>query len=128
MSFQIAIAPNRKAAARFVGRVRRRLQKAFVDNPDIKRSDVARFLDVNRSVITRQLSGHQDLSLGRVAEIAWALGYEPEFNLRRREPMEGDNKQQPVQIANIEQSFTPTPPSTTTATIVKAITEGFQPA
>jgi plasmid maintenance system antidote protein VapI len=63
-----------------------------VDETDVTRSDIARALDVHRSVITRQLSGHQDMSLGRVAEIAWTLGYEPEFVMRRRAELDGDNK------------------------------------
>jgi plasmid maintenance system antidote protein VapI len=85
MSFRITLAPNRKAATRFIGSVRRRLQRAFVDNPDVSRSDVARQLDVHRSVITRQLQGTADMSLGRIAEIAWALGYRPKFELERLE-------------------------------------------
>lgn len=40
-------------------------------------------LSVNRSVINRQIRGKQDINLGRIAEIAWALGYEPKLDLIR---------------------------------------------
>ncbi len=81
MSFQIAIPQNRRAAARFVGKVRRALQEALSDNPDVKRTDIADTLGVHRSVITRQLNGKKDMSLGRVAELAWAMGYSPKLVL-----------------------------------------------
>jgi transcriptional regulator with XRE-family HTH domain len=80
-SFQTSLTPSRRAAGRLVGKVRRRLQKALADRPDIKRSDIARELNIHRSVITRQLSGAQDISVSRVAEIACALGYDVEFDL-----------------------------------------------
>ena len=92
MSFQIALPGNRRAAARYIGRVRRALQEALVGAPEIKRTDIADSLGVHRSVITRQLNGKADMSLGRVAEIAWALGYEPEFKLNRRAAKQGDNR------------------------------------
>lgn len=91
MSFQITLAPNRRAAARFVGSVRRRLQRALAENPDVSRSAIARDLGVHRSVITRQLQGTADMTLGRVAEIAWSLGYRPKFELERAETEDGAN-------------------------------------
>src|SRR5690606_33224454 len=80
-----------RAAARFIGRVRRRLVEALADKPDIKRTQIADALGVHRSVITRQLKGTQDLTLGRVAEIAWALGLEPMFDLRDAAREDGCN-------------------------------------
>jgi transcriptional regulator with XRE-family HTH domain len=87
MSFQITVAPSRRAAARFVVSVRRALQKAFVEEQaktGISQADIARALDVHRSVINRELRGSKDLTLGRVAELAWALGREPFFETRKK--------------------------------------------
>jgi hypothetical protein len=81
MSFQITLTPAKRAAGRYVGLVRRKLQKALADRTDLTQADIARELDVNRSVITRQLRGSADMSLARVAEIATILGYEPDFVL-----------------------------------------------
>ena len=100
MSFQIAIQPSRRAAARFIGKVRRALQAALVENPDIKRSHIADEIGVHRSVITRQLNGQKDMTLGRVAELAWAMGYEPEFILSRSNPQDGSNHVQEVPPAS----------------------------
>ncbi|WP_157799408.1 helix-turn-helix domain-containing protein [Qipengyuania seohaensis] len=86
MSFQISVTPKRRAAARFVTDVRRKLLQALADEPAISQSDLARALDVNRSVISKQLAGRDKMSLSRVAELAWALGYEPEFQLSKDAP------------------------------------------
>lgn len=93
-SFQIAVSPSRRAAGRFVSRVRRALQRALVEEGEhngITQSEIARSIDVHRSVISRELNGRQDITLGRVAELAWALGRDIEFELVERETPEGSN-------------------------------------
>jgi transcriptional regulator with XRE-family HTH domain len=60
--------------------VRRELQKALAEEAQkrgLTQSGLARAIGVNRSVISRELRGHKDLSLSRVAELAWALGRAP---------------------------------------------------
>lgn len=84
MPFQIAISPSRRAATRFVAHVRRSLQKALVDESEesgTNQSRIASAIGVHRSVISRELNGRQDITLGRVAELAWALGREIDFVL-----------------------------------------------
>lgn len=83
-SLQTLVKPNRRAAAKMVAQVRRRLQQALADRPEVKRTAIAQALGVHRSVITKQFNGTQDMSIGRAAELAWALGYEPEFVLHDR--------------------------------------------
>jgi predicted XRE-type DNA-binding protein len=93
-SFQIGISPNRRAAARFVARVRRVLQSALIEERDlsgISQSKIANSLEVHRSVISRELNGLQDITLGRVAELAWAMGREIKFDLVRPQPVAGSN-------------------------------------
>lgn len=80
-SFRLSVSPHRRAAARFVNKVHRCLQKAYAQSPEITQTAIANALGVHRSVINRQLRGQKDMSLGRVAELAWAMGYEPEFDL-----------------------------------------------
>jgi hypothetical protein len=81
MSFQITISPNRQAAARFVTAVRRALQKAYVEEQKngLTQTAIARALGVHRSVINRELRGRKDITLGRVAELASAMGRIPSF-------------------------------------------------
>lgn len=83
-SFQISVSPKRRAAGRFVNRVRRAIQKAYVEEQadrGLTQSDIARSLGVHRSVISRELRGQKDMNIGRVGELAWALGREALFDL-----------------------------------------------
>ncbi|PPQ17932.1 hypothetical protein CV770_18365 [Bradyrhizobium sp. AC87j1] len=83
-SFRIAVEPNRRAAARFVQQVRRALQKALEEEQrkrGLSQAEIARLLKVNRSVINRELKGFKDITLGRVGELAWALGRQPRFSI-----------------------------------------------
>ena len=123
-SFQIAIEPNRRAAARFVGQVRRSLQKAYFEEQQkrgLSQSEIARLLKVHRSVINRELKGFKDITLGRVAELAWALGRRPSFDLPEIDAIPQSNHpivNAPIQVAPIPLAGTPAdngPPPTLTA-------------
>lgn len=92
-SFQIAISPSRRAAGRFISQVRRSLQRALVQGEadGLNQTRVAEAIGVHRSVISRELNGRQDITLGRVAELAWAMGCEIDFELIRFEQPGGAN-------------------------------------
>jgi transcriptional regulator with XRE-family HTH domain len=84
MSFQISITPNRRVAGRFIAAVRRSIQKALVEERakrGLTQADIARAIGVHRSVVNRELVGRKDITLGRVAELAWALGRIPKIEL-----------------------------------------------
>lgn len=93
-SFQIAISPSKRAAGRFISKVRRALQRALVEEQaisGINQSAVAEAIGVHRSVVSRELNGRQDITLGRVAELAWAMGREIDFQLVKPEQEMGAN-------------------------------------
>lgn len=90
MSFQIAIKPTRRAAARLVADVRRRLQQALEDE-GVSQAAIAEKIGVGRSVVNRQIKGHADLSLSRIGEIAEVLGYDADFVMLKRSEASGAN-------------------------------------
>lgn len=93
-SFQITITPKERAAGRFVSRVRRALQKALAEEANergINQSDIARLIGVNRSVISREIRGHKDITLSRVGELVWAMGGMPFFEIRWPNARQGLN-------------------------------------
>jgi transcriptional regulator with XRE-family HTH domain len=93
-SFQISVTPSRRAAGRLITRVRRAIQKALAEQKiesGLTQSDIARAIGVHRSVINRELRGQKDLTLGRVAELSWALGRDIVFELRKPEIAHGQN-------------------------------------
>jgi hypothetical protein len=99
-SLQITISPDKRAAARFIGSVRRAIQKAYIEEQrknGISQSDIARALAVHRSVINRELKGFKDMTLGRVAQFAWALGRKPSFSLDEQIAAIGQNMPVPPQ-------------------------------
>lgn len=92
--FQTPIKQNRRAAARFVAKVHRTLQKAYEAakaEQGVTQTSIADALGVHRSVICRQLNGREDMSLGRVAEFAWALGCDIHFEFKPRTNSPGSN-------------------------------------
>jgi len=87
MSYELKIDPKKRAASRFIGKVRKALVSAAIDEKGmsgINQQKLAAALGVNRSMITRMLKGESNLTLRSVGELAWALGWEPEFTLKRR--------------------------------------------
>lgn len=90
-SFQLSVTPHRRAAVRFIDKVHRGLRKAYADSPHVTQTAIANTLGVHRSVINRQMRGRKDMSLGRVAELAFLLGYEAEFELMKPTPPDGSN-------------------------------------
>ena len=88
-SFQITISPSKRAAGRFVYRVRRALQKVLAEEQEkrrLKQTAIARAIGVHRSVINRELRGKKDITLGRIAELAWALGRTPVLEFVEQTP------------------------------------------
>ena len=115
-SFRITISPTRRAAARFVAHVRRSLQQALVEEGHrrgLTQSDIARELNVHRSVINRELRGEKDITLGRVAEIAFVLGRKPTFALPERQTKEGTNIPtfMPMAVTTVSTSATVSSPA-----------------
>jgi transcriptional regulator with XRE-family HTH domain len=84
MSFRITLSPSKRTAGRFIEKVRRSLLSALAEEEaatGLTQSDIARTIGVNRSVISRELRGHKDITLGRVAELASAMKRKPQLIL-----------------------------------------------
>jgi transcriptional regulator with XRE-family HTH domain len=85
-SFRIAVSPSKRVAGRFIALVRRELLKAFAEEKacrGLSQADIAREIEVHRSVINRELRGLADITLGRVGELAYAMGRRPVLTLER---------------------------------------------
>jgi transcriptional regulator with XRE-family HTH domain len=102
-SFQISIKPGRRAAARFVTGVRRKILQALEEENEkrgLKQTDVARTIGVHRSMVNRELRGKKDLKLGRIAEYAYALGRVPLFDLPEDARPLGSNLPTPAKLSS----------------------------
>ncbi|UWQ14589.1 helix-turn-helix transcriptional regulator [Aliiroseovarius sp. M344] len=97
MSFEFSISPKDKASAEFMTRVHGVLAREVVNaakSKKISRSDIARLLEVDRSVVTRALDGKANLTLRTISELCWALGVVPEFDACEKEYKHGCNHRQ----------------------------------
>ena len=85
--FVFDIGEKKRLISRFIGSVRAELQKALLfekASRKLTQQQMAEAIGTNRSVINREIMGLDNLSIRRIAELAWALGWEPYFELRKR--------------------------------------------
>jgi plasmid maintenance system antidote protein VapI len=88
------IGERARKVSRFIGEVRSELQNALMEEKasrKLTQQNIASLIGVNRSVINRQLIGSENLTLRRVAELAWALGWDIEFRLLKTETARAEN-------------------------------------
>ena len=91
--FRFNIDARSRTAGRFIGRVRRELLRAVVEEKSVglTQQELARRLESRRSKINRQLSGESEITLRSLADLAWALDREITFELRRPDNAAGQN-------------------------------------
>jgi transcriptional regulator with XRE-family HTH domain len=101
-SFQFDVGSRARNAGRFIGRVRDELLKALSDRKKdgkLTQQELARKLDVHRSLVNRQLAGEANLTLRSLADLAWAMDMEIAFELKKPGVEAGQN--QPVNTSTI---------------------------
>lgn len=94
MSYRFAPDARKRKTARFITKVRRELQKAYMEEKasrGISQADLARLMGVNRAVVCRQLAGSSNLTLRTIADFAWALNRDLEFRMPKRVAGAGTN-------------------------------------
>lgn len=98
-SFQFDIGSRARNAGRFIGRVRDELLRALSErkkDDKLTQQELAKKLEVHRSLINRQLSGQSNLTLRSLADLAWAMDMEISFELKKPTAEAGQN--QPVAV------------------------------
>jgi len=84
-SFNFDIGEKERAGSRFLSDVRDELQRALATEKSRRRitqQEIANVLETSRAVINRQIIGLENIGIKRVAEILWAIGWEPHFEAR----------------------------------------------
>jgi hypothetical protein len=80
------IGERARKASRFIGHVRAELRRALVAEKasrKLTQQQIATMIGTNRSVINREFMGLENLTVRRVAELAWALNWDIIFELRK---------------------------------------------
>lgn len=84
-----------------MGRVQREVQRAVAfekESRKLTQQQIADMLQTSKSVINREILGG-NLTLRRLGELAWALGYEIVFEFRKRTPSAGQNHHTDLPLA-----------------------------
>jgi transcriptional regulator with XRE-family HTH domain len=91
--YRFDVGARSRKAGRLIGRIRSELLKALTEEKraGLTQQELARRLEMGRSVLNRQLSGESNLSLRSLADLAWALDREIAFELRRPVESAGQN-------------------------------------
>ena len=104
MSYQLNISPRARKAGRFISKVHKEIQKAFVAS-GLKQNDLAKKLEIDRSVVNRQLLGESNLTLRSISDLAWAMDCNISFSIQQPNHPHGSNQaarkvttQNPIEI------------------------------
>ena len=81
MSFRMQISARSRTAGRFISAVHREIQRAFARS-EMTQQELATRLEVNRATVNKRLLGEENLTLRSIADLGWAMGLEPHFELR----------------------------------------------
>jgi hypothetical protein len=83
--FEIEIDEQSRATSEFMGRVVNEIRRALAAEKGKRRltqQEIAEKIGTSRAVINRQVQGLENLGAKRIAEILWAIGWEPYFEAR----------------------------------------------
>lgn len=114
MSYQMRNDERSRKAGRFVARVHKAIQTAVVRS-GLKQNEIATKLGLDRSIVNRRILGQSNLTLRTIADFAWALEHDIEFDLVPRKI--GPEVNRPAQA-----------PSTVGITVTAATTNISSPA
>jgi hypothetical protein len=91
-SFELEIDEKSRVGSEFMARVVNEIRRAVASEKasrKLTQQAIADKIGTSRAVINRQIQGLENLSARRIAEILWAIGWEPHFEARKTP--EGDN-------------------------------------
>ena len=92
-SFELEIDEKSRVGAAFMARIANEIRRAAaIEKAErkITQQAIADAIGTSRAVVNREMSGLENLTARRTAELLWALGWEPHFEARKIP--EGENQ------------------------------------
>jgi hypothetical protein len=90
-SFELEIDDKSRVGSEFIEDVGNEIKRALTTERatrKITQQSIADKVGTSRAVINRQIQGLENLTARRIAEILWAIGWEPHFKARKARPGE----------------------------------------
>ena len=84
-TFEIEIDEKSQVGSEFMARVVNEIRRALAEEKSkrkLTQQEIADRIGTSRAVINRQVQGLENLGARRIAEILWAIGWEPHFEAR----------------------------------------------
>jgi hypothetical protein len=91
-SYELEIDEKSQVGSMFMARVANEIRRAAAiekASRKLTQQAIADKIDTSRAVVNREMSGLENLSARRTAELLWAMGWEPYFEARK--VPEGEN-------------------------------------
>jgi hypothetical protein len=86
-SFELNILDEKsRIGSEFMAHVVDEIQRAWFTEKSTRKltqQAIAEKIGTTRAVINRQIQGHENLSARRIAELLWAIGWEPSFEAKK---------------------------------------------
>jgi hypothetical protein len=85
-SFELEIDEKSRIGSMFMARVANEIRRAAAlekASRKITQQAIAEKIGTSRAVVNREMQGLENLSARRIAELLWALGWEPHFEARK---------------------------------------------
>jgi hypothetical protein len=85
-SFELEIDEKSYVASMFMARVANEIRRAAAiekASRKITQQEIANKIGTSRAVVNREMQGLENLGARRIAELLWALGWEPYFEARK---------------------------------------------
>lgn len=85
-SFELEIDEQSRIGAEFISRVANEIKRALAEeraSRKVTQQSIANKIGTSRAVVNREVQGLENLSARRIAELLWAIGWEPYFEARK---------------------------------------------
>jgi DNA-binding Lrp family transcriptional regulator len=84
--FELEIDEKSQVGSQFMAKVVNEIRRALIAEKKSRRltqQAIADKIGTSRAVVNRQVQGLENLSARRIAELLWAIGWEPHFEARK---------------------------------------------
>lgn len=104
-SFELEIDEKSQVGSQFMAKVAYEIRRALIEEKKsrkITQQAIAEKIGSSRAVINRQVQGLENLSARRVAELLWAIGWEPHFEARKIPAGENQNVAPEIKLPSVK--------------------------
>jgi hypothetical protein len=115
-SFELEMDEQSRIGSEFMARVNNEIRRAMAlekSSRKITQQAIAEKIGTSRHVVNRQVQGMENLGARRIAELLWAIGWEPYFEARKIPERDNQFCMQKSSASAVNDRPSPVPPQKT---------------